>query len=713
MSFLSPNDAEYISARITKKGRNAIAKGNFVISYFQIGDSEFDYSEPFSAYTGGLGVPSQRVLAPIDRESGIKYPYSLDVSGTTTFGVPVLNPHRYDTPVRNVMGPAGFINEYQSTGSTIQTSIQQVSISNLNGTNQLTVLTGNTYQNCNHITVTFNSFSNSVYSAKTNSLVYNIVSISGNTLTLDRKLPNLTGLTGNVEVICNSGKIEFPNAPTPNCIPMLPYPEEQHDPWKMEVVWTDVPIGYDVINANNTLSGLTSNTFVSTKSLLGYTSVTGQTFNNFTGGTISHPTSYLNSFSEVIDVPSNEQRTIAIIHYSELGDVVEDPERFYKYDDYISDETTTNDSIVDSRTGTPISDTEYFEVYIPFIQYHRNTGTTLGAVFHMDTTTYYLKSTINSLHSLEYRYLLDQQNNKVGKVFINNKIVVFDDQELVAILDYKSNRKYTLPAPKLNLVNSDTTASQSLLSGTTGQTIWVTYMLARTGDTTNPTQFNGLPCNYYSNISPGKILQADCSDITNPVPYNLSIKFSSDEFKNLTTTNVKTGYTADSFFVLAQKTTGTTLPRYDMWKLMDFTPKLTGHTSGQLIDRTSLVNISFPFTNVDYTSGTFFNLFNPFMESLPLTGVTYGTQSEYGDEQTFPGSVRLVRARDIEEFNFLVNLPSTQFATTQNPTYQSGERKMITEIALLDEKKEPLVLGKTSTPIQRIGTQVFAVKLDF
>jgi hypothetical protein len=71
-----------------------------------------------------------------------------------------------------------------------------------------------------------------------------------------------------------------------------------------------------------------------------------------------------------------------------------------------------------------------------------------------------------------------------------------------------------------------------------------------------------------------------------------------------------------------------------------------------------------------------------------------------------------VRASDIEELNFLVNLPTTQFTTTQNPTHTSGD-KMITEIALLDSNKETLVIAKATTPIKRLGTQVFAVKLDF
>jgi hypothetical protein len=88
------------------------------------------------------------------------------------------------------------------------------------------------------------------------------------------------------------------------------------------------------------------------------------------------------------------------------------------------------------------------------------------------------------------------------------------------------------------------------------------------------------------------------------------------------------------------------------------------------------------------------------------------TTPQFGDEQPFPGSIRLVRATDIEEMNFLINLPCNQFDQTQNPTYVSGN-KYITEVALLNVNKEPLVVAKTSVPLKRSGTQVFAVKLDF
>ena len=63
--------------------------------------------------------------------------------------------------------------------------------------------------------------------------------------------------------------------------------------------------------------------------------------------------------------------------------------------------------------------------------------------------------------------------------------------------------------------------------------------------------------------------------------------------------------------------------------------------------------------------------------------------------------------------NFLINLPSSQFTETQNPTYTIGDTKKITEITLLNSNKEVYVVGKTAKPLTRSGTQVYALKLDF
>ena len=100
MSFLNSNNSEFLSARITKKGRQSIAEGNFNIKYFQIGDSEFDYSTTLT---------NQKVFSPFDKEGGVKYPYKLDTSDTvTTYGTPISN-YTEPVPLRNAMNPAGFV----------------------------------------------------------------------------------------------------------------------------------------------------------------------------------------------------------------------------------------------------------------------------------------------------------------------------------------------------------------------------------------------------------------------------------------------------------------------------------------------------------------------------------------------------------------------------------------------------------------------------
>jgi hypothetical protein len=740
MSFLNSSNSEYLSARITQKGRNSIAKGEFIINYFQIGDSEFDYNLAFSGLTGQTN--HQMVLSPVDKECGVKYPYKLDTATNVTYGIPIEN-STIET-IRNVMGPAGFVSEYnpydsvECTGSTIECITESININNINGDNVITVPSGQAFQNSEYITLVFGEFNgldanHPVISGHTNSLIYKIISINGNTITLDRATPNLSTLTGNVQIVGNKCEIEFPieSEISPVCSPTPIDPMDQHNPWTLNVVWDEKPIGADVqgTTTDENLSGYTSNIYLSSKEFFGYNS-TGQTFQNLTGGTITGfssknvSTGFKNSFGELVEVTPQEQRCIAIIHYSELGDLINDPERFFKYDDYISYKTgTTGDdiSLVDDREGEPISDTEYFEIFIPFINYHRNptNSDTNGAVFTMDTVNYYVRPVTGITESrfeLLFRYLLDESGNRVGKVFPTKKVVIFDDQELVAILDYRSNRRYTLGAPKVGFTPSS--LNEALVSGTTEQTFWVTYLFENgTGSL-----FNGLPCNYFTKVSVN--FDLDTCNISNPS--NFTLRFTGDTFQHMnysaTPTNVdifKTGFMAKRFKVLIQETTGLTnkYPTMGGWLAIDCTTRVggdgtayinpTGMTSNTVVITKSDVNAATPFDLESHLSGFGSNYIGD------ATTNDWGvTAPQFGDEQPFPGSIRLVRATDIEEMNFLVNLPCNQFDQTQNPTYVSGN-KYITEVTLLNSNKEPLVVAKTSIPIKRLGTQVFAVKLDF
>jgi hypothetical protein len=722
MSFLNEINSEHLAARITNKGRKKIAQGDFNIHYFQLGDSEFDYA--FSEFDGTSTRPAQKVFTPLDKDNQVKYPYKISESSLTgtTFGNPI-QVSQTET-IRNVMGPAGYVSnyiEYDSElceGTTVECGWEQVDISVVNGTSSLVVPAGTTFNNCKYITIYFDVLycSNDTIQDDASSLVYRITNLvtgeTTNILTLDRPMPDYSDLESkDITIICNECSPQYPGAhdETKVCLPIPPMPEDQQDPWTLNTVWSKKPAGMDYgsdmygLVEDERLSGYTSNVFVSTKEFFGYNTSSGQTSN--TGTTIT------NSFGDTVIVLPEEQKCISVIHYSKVGDILRDPDLGFKYEDYISTNNVTDDALLDDSFGDPLTDLEYFEIYIPFIYYHRTTGTTVGARFFMGTMDMSIDSTAidTKLNQMKYRYLIDEDGHKVGKVFYNHKVIIFDDEEIVAALDYKSNRRYTLPAPRIAMVPTDTKCGTDgepltpLMSGTTGQTIFVTYILEYTGDT----RLNGLHCNYYTKIT------------GTTTPGDVSIKFSETEFRHMKTTLLgsTTGFIANKFEILVQKVDTGNQPDPTMWKIIDFTPEIPGHTVGSNIDPVNLRNKRFVISNSDYENASRYDLETYLQPSIDFPNEYPGsthllTTPEFGDEQPFTGSIRLVRAIDLEVMRFLINLPSGEFTTTQNPSFITGKPKRITEVALLNENKEVLVIAKVPKPIVRTGTQVFAVKID-
>lgn len=648
MSFLYSGNSQNISARLTQKGRSKIAKGDFNITHFMIGDSEYSYSNSIS---------DQKVLSPLDKDVHIKYPIPY-TTGTTSYGTPTVESDKI--VISNVMGPAGCVTGYKTNQTQIKCQNELISFSQFNGSNQITVTSGASYSGCQYITVALygTKINNSTdyITGKTNSLVYKITGITGNILYLDRSLGYLSSLAGNTYINCNKCEQQNPvNVDTTT----------QQNSWTLNVIWDKKPIGFST--SHRQLSGYTSSKYLSTKEFFGYKSSSGQT--NNTGTTI------VNSYNDLITILPEEQKCIALLHYSELSDSVINPNRFLTYDDYISVTTgaTTSPNI--------ITDEEYFEIHIPYLLYHRNTGSTLGATFHLGSVDKTITSSKNGLFIIDYRDLLDENNNRVGKVFYKHKVIIFDDEEIVTVLEYKSNRKYTLPAPKVGSLDS----VDPIIGFTSGKTLWVTYMLSNTNDN----NLNGFPCNYFQKITGGTAA---------------SIRFKTGEFGDLKSTveNIVSGYYVNKFYVLAQLTNVNEQPSSDSWKLMDYTTTAGGSSLS------GLTNTNFMINNTNYTGGTTFSISN-FM-----SGTSYNstTSSYFGDEQPFPGSIKVVRSTDIEQMVFNVNLPTGKFITSQNPSYTGGTVN-ITDVALLNSNKETLVISKSSVPIVRSGSQIIKIRLDF
>jgi hypothetical protein len=465
------------------------------------------------------------------------------------------------------------------------------------------------------------------------------------------------------------------------CTPIGPDPEDQQDPWALSIVWGTKPAGMDVPAViDESLSGYTSNIFSSTKEFLGYNTSSGQTVNS--GTTIT------NTLGELIIVTPEEQHSLGIVYYDEINSDYE-PEKYFKYEDYIG--------------HTETADIEYFEVYIPFMLYHRNTGTTIGARFFMDTVDHYINSSASDTkqNKFKYRYLKDEFGNNVGRVLVHNKTIIFDDQEIVAALEYKSNRRHTLPAPKVNLVpgnmkcGTNLSLIDPLMDGTTGQTLFLSYLFEITGHTA----MTGMHCNYYSKLV-GTTTSGDAS-----------IQFGPDEFVFMKSTfsEYTDGYVANKFSILAQLVDTGDQPTTDGWKIIDFTSEIPGHTVGTYIDPVNLRNTMYILDSQQYDDAIRYDL-EDYLGSFPDEP---STLPEFGDKQPFPGSVKLVRSTDIQVMKFMINLPSGEFDTTQNPTWSIGKTKRVTEVALWDSNKDVLVISKAGKPIVRSGTQVLTVKLDF
>ena len=98
---------------------------------------------------------------------------------------------------------------------------------------------------------------------------------------------------------------------------------------------------------------------------------------------------------------------------------------------------------------------------------------------------------------------------------------------------------------------------------------------------------------------------------------------------------------------------------------------------------------------------------------MSLANVSNPDILNFGDEYFFYGSLETDITATIYEMRYLVTLGRNQFTNTSNPTWTSGTTSYVTEVALLNDQKELMVVSKLQSPEKRQGIQQFVVKLDF
>jgi hypothetical protein len=732
MAYIIKNTAGLVNTRLTDVGRRNISKGLFNISYFSVGDSEVNYTAVtnYNLVRNNILMPAWNAQndsgAPESNKQNIKYPLFVDGISGNTYGIPFQDAQIQ--PIYNTQSPLGFFvtgNTYPfsaqtSSGYTV-TSNYLTDMTDSSGlTNNVVITfdfaatTSGTPSIGDYITFFFDgSGSNTGEFTTAPVLTYQILElnpVTGTTgtttwtLTLDRPLPNYTGATAGSlarALIYPSGMTQLYDTETPapywsnaafNFDSFCDTAQREITPiWNMNIPWSENPAGV----FDNTYEGYAnygSVTYIGTKEYLGYQSPSGQTDTS--------ETFYYNSFNEKIAVPPQDQKCIAIVHYTNQS-----------IDNVYGEKFAT----IPFDPQNPVTQTglaRNFKVTVPTLMWHKTTGTTIGEVFYIDPPGYdlcvpqYIKSIPNpdmNDPGIRYYHLWDTNAdtngdlNRVGKVFPDQQIIIFDDEEICAAMSYKANRNWTLPAPQISLITPNSCLTGQTSTGiltNIDEQMWITYRFDSTGFT------ESLHCNYYQVITGP---DTGCTTTSQ----NVAVRFG-DEFPFLGNDST-TGFTATNFKILAQKVVTGQKPSPTSWREIDFTSQLTSSMIGGLIQASGVTNQVFQVSSDNYTGASIYNLANYI--DLPTTAEP--NILNFGDEYYFYGNIETDIMATIYEMKYLVNLGVNQFTSSSNPSFSAGTNPYITEIGLYDSNLDLIVISKLQSPVKRQGIQQFVVKLDF
>ena len=736
MGYIIKNTSALLNTKVTDAARKKMSEGTFNITYFQIGDSEVCYNcVDGLTLEDGMILDSEynsQNLSPIPEKNkgNIKYPIKVTSNNTNTYGLPVKA--SYIDNIFNTASPRGFFN----TGSTSNFNVIRTGtaytvnpnfvfdVTDLDSGNTISLtadiidssVSGNTKSG--DYAVMYFGQTGATISKDSPILTYKVIDVTGNTSTntgtvtieVDRKLPdfNSIGYTGNGRVIFYpSGMTALYDSYTPefywqsdaidfesNC----DVSETDVKIWNMNIPWTESPAGV----ASNTYQDYTkydSKIYVGTKEYLGYNSDTGQTDTS--------SVYYYNSFSEKVNLSPSNQKSVAIVHYTNQS-----------IDNFYGEKLAMQP--FDSSDAGETGQARNFKITIPWLMWHKSTDSNIGEIFYTDPPGYtslnlfkvhYIKSVSNTDMNdpgLRYYHLWDTNTNtngypnRVGKVWPDLKLITFDDEEIVASLSYKSNRNWTLPAPKLGLIVpntcNDTPADDvGLLSGTS-ECLWVSYRFNSTAST------ESLHCNYYSKICG---TDPDCPPDTADVTFRLGDEF---PFLHHDVNTTPTGFTANNLVILAQKVSSGQTPNPSQWREIDVTSQINSTKINGFITVTGLTNSTISINKPDYDGASLYTL-NDYVE-IPTLGQT-GQTLNFGGEYFFYGTIQSDIQATIYVLNYLCNLGDNQFKTSNNPTWSTSDTPYVSEVGLYDSDKNLMIISKVQSPELRQGVQQYSIKIDF
>jgi hypothetical protein len=715
MSYIITSSNPFVSIKLTEKGREQLSLGQLNFTYWAIGDSEINYGREAIVDANPTDVvlsASSKVMRPFDRQPNIKY--FINASNATSQYQPINSSSSSISVVKAVVNnealERGF---FDHTGTTFTTSFnseftnysQEISNVALNGGSSLSVTTASTINVGDYVMIklanqTFGPITSGDTTNALPNLWFKVQSISANTLTFDRNLPNFSGDseksilivykggevydsigTGNTTAYWDTGTLSFNSSVNITC----------HDVpvWNMNNVWCENLAGMSATTLYEDYTRFGSYQYLGTKNPY---------FEYLCQESGATPTT-LNCNGVGLSYPDEIKKSISIIHYT--NNAISN-----LYGEFFYVDATNN---------------KYVQLHMPNLMYHRRgyptaSGTTMGMTFIATGATNLIgDSDIEYIDLIEDPSLISTASTTplvVGKVFPQLKMIVVDNDEIVAATSYKSNRNWTLPELAASLSAPTGGTSTGLLLP--NETIYLTYILE--GNNTGNTLNTSLPCQNYVKLTNSTLSARDIAFRINEVgllPYMRKQEYAG--YDGL-------GFVATRFKLLYQVVSGTTTrPDSGAWKEYNFTTNAITVNANETIDP-KLLEIQTPTTNgfildvLKNASASTFNLYSV-LNMAPTNQPTY---LQFGDERFFYGNLETYIGATIYKTIFDINVNSSLFSTTTNPTRSTDPSTnppniKVTEVGVYDNAQNLVCIGKLSKPVELIAgnTVMLELSLDF
>ena len=647
MSYIIKKNEALINLKITNVGRKKLSQGSLTFSQFGLGDSEVDYITHDSSTTS--------ILRPVDNNSDIMYPIA---SQSSKYIVPITNLTAMPHTVAQAAKERGFFNSNIEPNRVLNKNIiadSAVYIQNVvNDTADfIHYVSGSTYSPAvghfillktpysaatdpiNTSVVNWDDTYNEFHNSDTVLLfvIKKIVTTfsNGYRLQLDRAIPNNPNFTNSVCTFYEGPDFIEKKLDNPNPI----------------TYWSDSVLGFD-LNGVTTYDDVPiwNYNMVLIDDMIGLQSTVDKNSTQTKGKSILGTSILFGYYSNTL------LDKIGVIHYTN---------------------NTVSNWYGEGFNGPT------FKLDLPYILWHKQQfggaglGTGIGYSFICDTTQKVLNGKIR------YYDLIDQEVKPtvVGKVFVDYKLCIVENPELLMAMSIKGNRNWTLPKPKLT-----TTEPGSCIGGNVygsllaGESLHVSYLIYDTNGVTP------IHCNDFTTIT----LPASGTGLGTVLAKDIIFHFASDpknplysEFpflKDYLDTS-KTGFKANRISIIWQKTNEGLRPTPSEWNIKDVTNYLG--TTGCINQNTSV------FDEFSLASETLMN----FVASYVLTQQAIG---------------ELIIAS-----NGLVKLPADSLITVSatNPYfYNKGDNTITFHSSMTGPTQIYYLAGKTLTSYARIQKYV-------